>query len=220
MPLVAAPANAQADNLVQRVHEDSYSSEVFGDEVLAHHPAPWLSLSSQRATAPPGLRSCDQDKVQKTLGRTPGCKRSIGCALNSCRVVFAAAEMVAHLHRLLLGAAPGRPQIRCAFSFVDEASRHNIPVGLDLAAMGSQCLSCGDAGHLRPYSHTPLLPDECPIGVTDNHAAIFALQMASWLIWSTDPHTSKSGFRASLGLLVIEPCTMSPSLRVTPHVKF
>ena len=40
---------------------------------------------------------------------------------------------------------------------VGEASRPNIPVGLDLAAMGSQCLLCGDPGQLRPYSHIQLL---------------------------------------------------------------
>ena len=44
---------------------------------------------------------------------------------------------------------------------MDEASRHSIPVGLDLAAMGGQCLLCGDPGQLRPYSHVQLLASQC-----------------------------------------------------------
>ena len=144
------------------MHEESYDDEVFRDEVLADHPGPWLRLRAQRVAAPPWLRSFDQDKVQQTLGRNPGCKRSIGCALNRCRVVFATAGMVANRHRLLLGAAPGRPQTRFAVSFVDEASGHNIPVGLDLAAMGSQCPLCGDPGHLRPYGHIQVLAAAYP----------------------------------------------------------
>ena len=69
--------------------------------------------------------------------------------------------MVANRPKVLLGAAPGKPQTRFAFSFVDEASRHSILVGLDLAAMGSQCLLCGDVGQLRPYSHVQLLGSAC-----------------------------------------------------------
>ena len=56
-----------------------------------------------------------------------------------------------------LRAPPGDPQTWFAFSFVDESSRHSIPVGLDLAAFGAQCMFCGDAGQLRPYSAITLL---------------------------------------------------------------
>ena len=86
-----------------------------------------------------------------------GCKATLTCALNSCHVLFATAGMVANRHKLLLGAAPGKQRSRFAFSFVDEASKHNISVGLDLAAMGSQCLFCGARGQLRPCSHVQLL---------------------------------------------------------------
>ena len=50
---------------------------------------------------------------------------------------------------------------------MDEASRHNIPVRLDLAAMGSQCLLCGDPGQLRPYSHVQLLASACEAEKTE-----------------------------------------------------
>ena len=93
--------------------------------------------------------------MQETLGRTPRCKATLKCALNSCRVLFATAGMVANRHNMLLG--KGKEKTRFAFCFVDEASRHNILVGLDLAAMGSQCLLCGEPGQLRPYSHVQLL---------------------------------------------------------------
>ena len=97
--------------------------------------------------------------MQETLGRTPGCKATLKCALNSCRVLFATVGMVANRHKMLLG--KGKAKTRFAFSFVDEASRHSIPVGMDLAAMGSQCLLCGDPGQLRPYSHVQLLASAC-----------------------------------------------------------
>ena len=154
--LVAAPSDAQVDNLSQRLHEESYYDEVFRDKVLVGHPSPRLRLRAQRAAHPPGLRSFHEDKMQHTLGRTPACKRTIRCALNSCRVVFATAGMVANRQRVLLGVAPGKPQTRFAFSFADEASRHSIPVGLALAAMGSQCLLCGAPRQLRPYSRNQL----------------------------------------------------------------
>ena len=97
--------------------------------------------------------------MQETLGRTPGCKATLKCAFKSCRVLFATVGMVANRHKMLLG--KGKEKTRFAFSFVDEASRHNIPVGLDLAAMGSQCLLCGHPGQLRPYSHDQLLANAC-----------------------------------------------------------
>ena len=93
------------------------------------------------------------------MGRTPGCKATLKCALNCCRVLFATAGMVANRHKMLLG--KGQEKTRFTFSFVDEASRHSIPVGLDLAAMGRQCLLCGDPGQLRPYSHVQLLASAC-----------------------------------------------------------
>ena len=104
--LLTTPTNAQVDNLLSRVHEKSYVDRVFRAHVIGDHPAPWLRLRAQRAAAPPGLRSYDQEKVQETLGDTLGCRPTLACALNSCRVVFATAGMVANRHRLLLGAAP------------------------------------------------------------------------------------------------------------------
>ena len=136
-----------------------YKDSVFREKVLGNHPAPWLRLRAQRATSPPGLASFDQLKVQETLGHTPGCKATLKCALNSCRVLLATAGMVANRHKMLLG--KGKEKTRFAFSFVDEALRHSIPVGLELAAMGSQCLLCGDPGQLRPHSHVQLLVSVC-----------------------------------------------------------
>ena len=161
--LVAAPTNAQVDMLLTRVHEECYKDIVFRERVLGDHPAPWLCLRALRATAPPGLASFDELKVQEALGNTPGCKATLKCALNSCRVLFATTGMVANRHKMLLG--KGKEKTRFAFSFVDEASRHRIPVGLDLAAMGSQCLLCGDPGQLRPYSNVQLLASACEVEV-------------------------------------------------------
>ena len=104
--------HAQVDNPLSRVHDECYNDVVFHDRVLGDHPAPWLRLRAQRATAPPGLASFDQLKVQETLGNTRGCKATVTSALNSCHVMFATAGMVANRHKLLLGVAPGKPQIR------------------------------------------------------------------------------------------------------------
>ena len=167
--LVTAPTNAQVDMLLARVHEECYKDTVFREKVVGDHPAPWLRLGAQRATAPPGLPSFDQLNVQETLGHTPGCKATLKCALNSRRVLFATAGMVANRHKMLLG--KGKEKTRFAFSFVDEASRHSIPVGLDLAAMGSQCLLCGDPGQFRPYSHVRLLASACEAEVVPEAVA-------------------------------------------------
>ena len=113
--------------------------------------------------------SFNQLKVQETLGNTPGCKATLKCALNSCRVLFATAGMVANRHKMLLG--KGKEKTRFALSSVDEASRHNIPVGLDLAAIGSQCLLCGDPGQLRPYSQVQLLASTCKAEVVPEEVA-------------------------------------------------
>ena len=153
--LVTAPTNAQVDMLLARVHKECYKDSVLREKVLGEHPAPWLRVRAQRATTPTGLAPFDQEAVQKT----PGCKPTLKCALNSCRVLFATAGMVANRHKMLLG--KGQEKTRFAFSFSDEASRHSIPVGLDLAAMGSQCLLCGGPGELRPYSHVQLLASLC-----------------------------------------------------------
>ena len=134
------------------MHEECYANPVFSDAVIASHPAPWLQLRAQRAAAPPALQSFDQTKVE-TLRNTPSFKPTMASALSSCRVVFATPGMVANHHKLLLGAAPGRPQIRFAFNFVDEVSRRSIAMGLDLAAMSGHCVLCGDHGQLQPYSH-------------------------------------------------------------------
>ena len=91
--LVTAPTNAQADNLLSRVHDECYDDLVFRDSVLGDLPAPWLRLRAQRATTPPGLASFDRLKVQETLGNTPCYKATLTCALNSCCVLLATARM-------------------------------------------------------------------------------------------------------------------------------
>ena len=148
--LVTAPTNAQVDNPMQPVIRSAEDDPLFLKEVLQDHPAPWMRLRAQRGQTPPGLEHCNQPAVQKTLDQYVGCDASFACALNSVRVVFATAGMVAGQRRLLLGAPLGKPQTRFALSFVDESSKHSIPVGLDLAAFGVQSLLCGDDGQLRP----------------------------------------------------------------------
>ena len=155
--LVTTPTNAHVDNLLSQVHDECYAQPVVREMVLGDHPASRLRLRAQQAAAIPALQSLDQNKGQETVGNTPGWKPTMTCALISRRVVFATARMVANRHRLLLGAAPGRPQTRFALSFLDEASGHNILVGWDLPAMGSQCLP----GHLRPYNPVHLLASAC-----------------------------------------------------------
>ena len=157
--LVTAPTNAQVNMLLARVHEECYKDSVFREKVLGDHPAPWLRLRAQLAAAPPGLAPFNQEEVQRTLRCTLGCKATLKRALNSCRVLFATAGMVANRHKMVLG--KGQEKTRFAFSFVDEASRHSIPVGLDLPAMGSQCLLCGDPRQLWPYRHVQLLASAC-----------------------------------------------------------
>ena len=80
--LVTAPTNAQVPMLLARVHEECYKDSVFDEKVLGDHPAPWLRLRAQRATAPTGLAPFDQEEVQKTLGKTPSFKPTLKCALN------------------------------------------------------------------------------------------------------------------------------------------
>ena len=113
---------------------------------------PWMRLRAARGRTPPDLQPYNQPAVQETLANHPECNGTFACALNSCRVLFATAGMVATRRKLLLAGPPGDPQTRFAFSFVDESSRHSIPLGLDLAAFGAKCMFCGDAGQLRPYS--------------------------------------------------------------------
>ena len=167
--LVTAPTNAQVDMLLARVHEECYKDTVFREKVLGDQLAPRLRLRAQRAIAPPGLASFDQLKVQETLGNTPGCKATLKGALNSCRVLFATAGMVANRHQMLLG--KGKEKTRLAFSFVEEASRQSIPLGLDLAAVGSPCLLSGDRGQLQPYSHVRLLASACEAEVVPEAVA-------------------------------------------------
>ena len=109
------------------MHEECYKDTVFREKVLGDHPAPWLRLRAQQATAPPGLASFDQLKVQDTLGNTPGCKATLKCALNSCRVLFATAWMIANRRKMLLG--KGKEKTRFAFSFVDEVVQAQHPRG-------------------------------------------------------------------------------------------
>ena len=59
--LVTASTGAKAHNLLQRVHEECYSDDMFRYQVLADHLAPWLRLRAQRAAAAPQLRSFEWD---------------------------------------------------------------------------------------------------------------------------------------------------------------
>ena len=152
--LVTAPTNAQFDNLMLRVIQSAEQDLVFSRAVLKDHPVPWMWLRAARGRYPPGLQPYNQTTVQETLANHLDCNGTLQCALNSCRVLFATAGMVPTRRKLLLA---GDPQTRFAFSFVDESSRPSIPVGLDLAAFGAQCMFCGDAGQLRPYSAITLL---------------------------------------------------------------
>ena len=155
--LVTAPTNAQVNNLMLRVIQSAKQDPVFSEEVLKDHPVPSMRLRAARGRTPPDLQPYNQAAVQETLANQPDCNGTFACALNSCRVLFATAGMVATRRKLLLAGPPGDPQTRFAFSFVDDSSRHSIPVGLDLAAFGAQCMFCGDAGQLRPYSAITLL---------------------------------------------------------------
>ena len=159
--LVTAPTNAQVNNLLSWVPEECHDVPVCCEKLPGDHLAPWLQLRAQLAAFPLALASFDQRKVQVTLGSTPTGNPTFTCAANSCPMVFAAAGMVANQRRLLLGAAPVRPQTRFGFNFVDEASRNSILVGLDLASIGNQCLLWGGPGQLRPYSHVNLLAAAC-----------------------------------------------------------
>ena len=152
--LVTAPTNAQVDNVMLRVIQSAEQDLVFSEAVLKDHPVPRMRLRAARGRTLPNLQPYNQTAVQEMLANHPDCKGTFACALNSCRVLFATAGMVATRRKLLLA---GDPQTRFAFSFVDESSRHSIPVGLDLAAFGAHCMFCGDAGQLRPYSAITLL---------------------------------------------------------------
>ena len=155
---------------MRRMIQSADQDPTFLDEVLKDHPAPWMRLRAARGQTPPDVRAYNQPSVQETLANHRECNGKFACALNSCRVLFATADMVAARRRLLLGGPPGTPQTRFAFSFVDESSRHSIPVGLDLAAFGAHCMFCGDAGQLRPYSAITLLATQ--------HSKVTANQIA------------------------------------------
>ena len=123
--LVTAPTNAQVDNLMLRVIQSAEQDLVFSEAVLKDNPMPWMRLRAARGWTPPGLQPYNQTTVQQTLANHPDCNGTLQCALNSCRVLFATAGMVATRRKLLLA---GDPQTRFAFSFVDESSRRSIPV--------------------------------------------------------------------------------------------
>ena len=152
--LVTAPTNAQVDNLMLRVIQSAEQDLVFSEAVLKDHPVPWMRLRAARGRTPPGLQPYNQTTVEETWANHPDCNGTLQCALNSSWLLFATSGMVATRWKLLLA---GDSQTRFAFSFVDESSRHSIPVGLDLALFGAQCMFCGDAGQLRPYSAITLL---------------------------------------------------------------
>ena len=155
---------------MRRVIQLAEQDPTFSDEVLKDHHAPSMRLRAASGQTPPDLQAYNQAAVQQTLASHPWCNGKFACALNSCRVLFATAGMVATRQRLLLWWGPGDPETRFAFSFVDESSRHSIPVGLDLAAFGAHCMFCGDAGQLRPYSAITLLATQ--------HSKVLAKQMA------------------------------------------
>ena len=138
---------------------------------------PWMRPRAARGRTPPGLQPYNQTKVQETLANHPDCNGTLQCALNSCRVLFAIAGMVATRRKLLLA---GDPQTRFAFSFVDESSRHSIPVGLDWAAFGAQCMFCGDAGQLRPYSAITLLASAAQKGEKGEKGGKVTAQQIAW----------------------------------------
>ena len=140
-----------------RVIQSAEQDLVFSEACLKDHPVPWMRLRAARGRTPPNLQPYNQTAVQETLANHPDCNGTFACALNSCWVLFATGGMVAARRKLLLA---GDPQTRFAFSFVDESSRHSIPVGLDLASFGAQCMFCGDAGQLRPYSAITLLASQ------------------------------------------------------------
>ena len=101
---------------------------------------PGIRLRAARGRTPPDLQPYNLPAIQETLANHPECNRTFACALNSCRVLFATAGTVATRLNLLLAGLPGDPQTQFAFTFVDESSRHSIPVGVDLAAFGAQCM--------------------------------------------------------------------------------
>ena len=112
--LVTAPTNAQVDMLLARMHEECYKDSVFREKVLGDHPAPWLRLQAQRATAPPGLAPFDQEAVQKTLGRTPGCKPTLKCALDPAVCCLPRLGWLLTGTRCCLGKGRKKPCLRSA----------------------------------------------------------------------------------------------------------
>ena len=155
--LVTAPTNAQVDNLLERLQKEAETDQRFQLTVLGDHPCPWLRSRARRAVTPPHLARWNQEQVQETLAGVPGCKATLRCCLNNCRVLFATAGMVATRRKLLLTGLEPEVRTRFVVSFVDKASRHSIAFGLDLASLGSKSMVCGDPGQLRPYSHIALL---------------------------------------------------------------
>ena len=101
--LVTAPTNAQVDNLMRRVIQSAEQDPTFSDEVLKDLPAPWMRLPASRGQTSLDWRAYNQRAVLETLASHPECNGKFACALKSCRVVFAAAGMVATRRRLLLG---------------------------------------------------------------------------------------------------------------------
>ena len=97
--LVAAPTNAQIDNLMQRVIQSAEQDPTFTQEVLKDRPAPWMRLPAARGYTFPDLRGYNHPAVQDTLANHPECNGKFAFALNSYRVVFATAGMVATRRR-------------------------------------------------------------------------------------------------------------------------
>ena len=78
-----------------RVIQSADQDLVFSKAVLKDHPVPWMRLRAARGRTPPGLEPYNQATVQETLAGHPDCNGTLQCALNSCRVLFATAGMVA-----------------------------------------------------------------------------------------------------------------------------
>ena len=100
--LVTAPTNAQVDNLMLRVIQSADQELVFSKAVLKDHAVPLMLLRAARGRTPPGLEPYNQATVQETLADHPDCNGTLQCALNSCRVLFATAGMVATRRKSLL----------------------------------------------------------------------------------------------------------------------
>ena len=144
---------------MRRVIQSAQQDPIFSEEVLKDHPVPWMRLRGARGWTP-RFAGVQPANSPRDVGQSSGvqwhicmCPQQLPCSLCNSRYGRHKAEVVAC-------GPPRDPQTRFAFSFVDESSRHSIPVSLDLAAFGAQRMFCGDVGQLRPYSAITLLASQ------------------------------------------------------------